>query len=154
MTYPERIKQLLDAAGINYRHIVHEPTYTSAESAAARNESTAIGGKALVLKIGDGFKLFVLSAAKQLDSKALKDYFGVKKLRFANREELMEQTGLVPGSVPPFGKEITGLDFYVDKSILAHEKIGFNIGTLTESIVMQTQDYLDLVKPTIINFSK
>jgi Ala-tRNA(Pro) deacylase len=48
-----------------------------------------IGGKALVVKVGEDFRLFVLSAARKLDSLAIKQHFAEKKLRFASPEELL-----------------------------------------------------------------
>jgi hypothetical protein len=50
----------------------------------------------------------VLPANCKADSAAIRNELGVRKTRFANREELWELTGLVPGSVPPFGRPIQG----------------------------------------------
>ncbi|MGB5139774.1 MAG: YbaK/EbsC family protein, partial [Candidatus Zixiibacteriota bacterium] len=97
---------------------------------------------------------FVLSAALKIDSDSLKQRFGVKALRFANAEELLDFTGLVPGSVPPFGFPILPFDLYVDKSILNNEKIAFNAGSLTDSIVMRVSDYLKVADATVLEFSK
>lgn len=150
----ENIKTWLSSGSIDFREVHHKITLTSEESAIARGEDISIGGKALVLKVGDSFKILVLSAARKLDSAAVKSHFHVKKTRFANREELLELTGLEPGSVPPFGKPLLDLELYVDQSILENEKIAFNAGSLTDSIVMSTQDYLEISKPTVFSFSK
>jgi len=150
----EKIKEWLTSQSIEFEEVHHKPTKTSEESAKARGVDLSIGGKALVLKIDDSFKLFVLSAAKKLDSGALKKYFGAKKLRFAYKDELMEITGLVPGSVPPFGKSLIDLELFVDNSIVKNEQIAFNAGSLTDSIIMSVQDYLKVANPTIIDFSK
>jgi len=150
----QRIKDLLQKNSIPYRHIHHQPTHTSAESARARGESVRIGGKALVMKIEDEFKLFVLSAALKLNSRAIKRHFGIKRTRFANRDELMKLTGCVPGCVPPFGEPILPLELYLDDSILKNEKIAFNAGSLTDSIIMKVEDYMYLVNPQeIFDFS-
>ena len=66
----------------------------------------------------------------------------------------MDLTGLVPGSVPPFGKPVLDLELYVDNSIVHNEKIAFNAGSLTNSIIMSTKDYLDVAHPQIFPFSK
>ena len=84
-----RILELLDGEGVSYRRISHEPTRTSEDSARARGEALETGGKALLLKCGDGFSIFVLSAALKLDSQAVKKRLGVRSLRFATAEELM-----------------------------------------------------------------
>jgi prolyl-tRNA editing enzyme YbaK/EbsC (Cys-tRNA(Pro) deacylase) len=113
-----------------------------------------IGGKALVIKIEDEFKLFVLSAARQMNSRAMKKHLGVKRTRFATRDELKELTGCVPGCVPPFGEPILPLELYLDNSILKNEKIAFNAGSLTDSIIMKVEDYLRLVNPKeVFDFS-
>ena len=149
----ETIRQRLDEAGVSYRHLHHEPTYTSEEAARARGEEMRIGGKALLLKIGDVFYLFVLSATLKLDSSAVKRRFGAKRMRFATADELRDMTGLVPGSVPPFGRPILPFDLFVDESILANERIAFNAGSLTDSIIMAVEDYFRVAQPEVFRFS-
>src|SRR5580658_9421027 len=94
----ETIRRMLTQANIPFREVEHAPTPTSEDSARARGEELGVGAKALLLRTDDTFRLFVLSADRKLDSAAVKKYFGVKKLRFASPEELLEQTGLVPGA--------------------------------------------------------
>lgn len=148
------ICQWLDEARISYRSVHHEPTRTSEESAKARGEEVRIGGKALLVKTGDEFRLFVLSAARKLDASALKQRFGVKKIRFASADELADRTGLVPGSVPPFGHPILPFELFVDESIVKNDRIAFNAGSLTDSIIMDTADYMKAAKPTVFSFSE
>jgi Ala-tRNA(Pro) deacylase len=149
----QALHALLGSAGVNYRTIQHPPTLTSAESASARGEDLKVGGKALVVKTGDDFRLFVLSAARSLDSSAVKRHFAVKKMRFADTAELDQLTGLVPGSVPPFGRPILPLDLFVDPSVLSNDRIAFNAGLLTESIVMPVSDYVRVAVPTVLEFA-
>jgi len=144
---------LLTREGASYRTLHDEPTLTSEESARARGEDVRIGGKALVVKVGEDFRLFVVSAARKLDSLAIKEHFAVKKLRFASPEELLQLTGLVPGSIPPFGKPLLPFELFVDTSILANEKIAFNAGSLTDSIIMPVVDYLRIACPKVFAFS-
>jgi Ala-tRNA(Pro) deacylase len=112
---------LLTQEGGAYRTLHHAPTFTSADSARVRGEAVRIGGKALVVKVGEDFRLFVVSAARKLNSIAIKDHFAVKKLRFASPEELRQLTGLVPGSIPPFGTPLLPFALFVDASILDNE---------------------------------
>jgi len=153
MTIYQAIITLLETHGIPYRAIHHEPTRTSEESAKARGEDVRIGGKALLVKTGDEFRLFVLSAALKLDSDALKQRFAVKKIRFATAEELMQATGLVPGSVPPFGYPILPFSLFVDESVMANDKIAFNAGSLTDSLILATRDYTSVANGTVFKFS-
>jgi len=149
----EKIIDFLEKNKIKYKKIHHKPTPTSKDSARERGEDIKIGGKALILKINNDFKIFVLSASLKLDSKKVKKYLKAKKIRFATKEELFELTELIPGAVPPFGKPIIDLDLYIDKSILNNKKIAFNAGSLENSIIMDTKDYIKIAKGEIFKFS-
>lgn len=153
MTVFESICDLLTQRNIEFRTVHHQPTFTSEESADARGEEVRIGGKAIVMKVDDTYKLFVLSAVLKVDSKAIKQRFHAKSIRFATKEELLELTGLVPGSVPPFGAPILPLELCVDDSILENERIAFNAGSLTDSVIMAVQDYRAVVTAEQFRFS-
>ena len=148
------IKNLLAShQAIQFREVHHQPTYTYEESARARGEDISIGGKAILMKVEDEYKLFVLSAAKKIDSQKIKSRFGARRLRFATTDELQQLTGLVLGSVPPFGRPVLPFDLYVDVSIVANEKIAFNAGSPTISIVMNCRDYMSIAVPEVFQFS-
>ena len=147
-----KIRRFLNTAGIAFTEIQHEPTFTSVASAAARGEELKIGGKAIVMKLEVEYKLFVIAADGKMDSRKIKDHFKIRKLRFASAEELLRLTGLAPGSVPPFGNPILDLELFVDRSITENEKIAFNAGSLTNSIVMKTEDYLCISKGVVLDF--
>jgi prolyl-tRNA editing enzyme YbaK/EbsC (Cys-tRNA(Pro) deacylase) len=149
----EAIRRLLTEAGVPFREVSHAPTYTSEESARARGEDLKVGGKAILLKTDDAFRLFVLPADRKLDSQAVKRELGVRKTRFATPDELRELTGLVPGSVPPFGPPVLPFPLYVDEAIRHNERIAFNAGSLTTSIILTVSDYLAVARPTVFAFS-
>ena len=149
-----KIREMLQGKGVNFRQIHHEPTATSEDSARARGEELRIGGKAILLKTDGRFCLFVLSAALRIDSGAIRRYLSVRKTRFATATELGKLTQLVPGAVPPFGRPLLPFDLYVDRSILESNRIAFNAGSLTDSIILSVQDYLDVADPQVFNFSK
>jgi len=154
MTPLDSIRSLLEKLAIPFREIHHAPTHTSEESAQVRGESIRIGGKALLLKTDEIYRLVVLSASLRLDSAAIRKHFRARRMRFASTEELMELTGLVPGSIPPFGQPILPFELFVDKSILENQRIAFNAGSLRDSIVMTVEDYLKAARPTVFRFSK
>jgi len=63
-----------------YQHTLlhHFPTYTSAESGlATTGNGKRIGGKALVIKIEQTCRLFVINSALKLDLKKIKAHFNV-----------------------------------------------------------------------------
>jgi Ala-tRNA(Pro) deacylase len=149
----EKIRNWLTAEGVPFREVHHEPTRTSEDSARARGEELRVGGKALLIKVDAVFRLFILSADRKLDSTAIKQRFGAKKTRFATSEELLELTGLVPGSVPPFGQPILPFPLFVDPSVFENERVAFNAGSLTDSIVIAVDDYRRLAGAEVFRFS-
>jgi Ala-tRNA(Pro) deacylase len=153
MTILNFIIDKLTTGNIAYSLINHKPTFTSEESAAVRNEPIENGAKALLLKADDTFLLVVMSAAKQLDSKKAKVALSAKKIRFATKDELLELTGLVPGSVPPFGEPILPFLLFIDDSILNLERVAFNAGSLENSIKMSRVDYVNFAKGIAVNLS-
>ena len=154
MSIYEKIINFLESNEINFKSVHHIETHTSEESAKARGEDISIGGKAILMKIEDEFILLVISASRKIDTKKIKKYFNAKNTRFASPDELKNLTNLVPGSVPPFGNPILNFKLYVDDSISANEKIAFNAGSLTDSIIMNVNDYKRIADPIVFDFSK
>ncbi len=153
-TILQRIRDLLLQFDIRPIEIEHEATSTSEDSARARGEPLYVGAKALVLKVDDTFRLFVLPADRKLDSAAIKKFFGAKKIRFATADELLQFTGLVPGSVPPFGEPILPFALFADTAIGSIEdKVAFNAGSLTHSMVLPATRWRQASKPVLFSFS-
>ena len=143
----DSIRNWLTENNVSFREQHHGPTRTSEESAIARGEPLEIGGKALLVKLGTEFALFVVPADRRMSSASVRAELAVRKLRFANTTELWDLTELVPGSVPPFGRPILPFDLYIDARIRENEKIAFNAGSLTDSVIMSTDDYFRLAQP-------
>jgi Ala-tRNA(Pro) deacylase len=151
----QHIRELLASSGVQFREISHAATHTSEESARVRGEALAVGAKALLIKTDDVFRLFVLPADRQVDAKRIKQELGVRSIRFATSDELTAATGLVPGSVPPFGAPILPFELYADAAIgSTDDKVAFNAGSLTNSIVMTASDWKAVAKPRQFSFSK
>ena len=146
----DRICRLLDAIGVGYQVKEHSPTFTSRESATAREDALGIGGKALVFKTKTGFANMVVPADKKVDSRQLKKMLSTKSLRFATKEELLNLTGLEPGAVPPFGSPIFELKLFVAEEVYDNDLISFNAGDHTRSISMISADHLKVAKPIIL----
>jgi len=150
----EKIRNLLVNAGVEFREVHHEPTRTSEESAAARGEPLGVGAKALLLRTDDVFRLFVLPADRKLDSSAVRRHLGLRKTRFASVDELSTLVGLVPGAVPPFGEPVLPFPLYADEALgAASDKVAFNAGSLTDSIIMSATDWATIARPQRFQFS-
>jgi len=150
----DSIRELLTREGVDFRELHHDPTRTSEESAQARGEPLAIGGKALLMKAGDDYALFVISAARRIDSGAIRRHLSARRLRFATADELKQRTGLLSGDVPPFGEPILPFPLYADESVFQNERIAFNAGSLTDSIIMKVADWERLARPRRFSFTR
>jgi Ala-tRNA(Pro) deacylase len=144
----ERLVRYLTETGVSFRQLHHEPTPTSADSARVRGEPIGSGAKALLLKTDDQFRLFVLPGDRRLDSASVKRQLGLSRLRFASKEELFAQTGLIPGAVPPFGQPVLPFELTADVGIgQAYPNVAFNAGSVTDSIIMAAADWDRVAKP-------
>jgi Ala-tRNA(Pro) deacylase len=146
----ERVHELLQGAHVPFTVLRHEPVFTSEQAAAVRGTPLASGAKALIVKAGDGFVMFVLPADRKLDNRKARAALNVKALRFATREEVEQLTTLQPGSIPPFGK-LFGLPTYCDPALADNPLINFNAGDHAISVQMSYADYLAVEKPTMLS---
>jgi Ala-tRNA(Pro) deacylase len=143
----DRLQERLRESGAAFTVLRHEPVFTSEQAAAVRGTSLASGAKALIVKAGDRFVLLVVPADRKLDSRKARTSLGVKALRFATPEEVLELTGLRPGSIPPFGS-LFALQTYCDPALAANESINFNAGDHAISVQMAHAGYLSVEQPT------
>ena len=148
----ERIEQKLNDAGIPFTVLRHEPVFTSEQAAAVRGTPLGSGAKALVVKAGDAFVMFIVPADRKLDSKKAKTALGVRELRFATKEQVLEKTGLLPGSIPPFGS-LFGLPTHCDPALGEHASINFNAGDHCVSVQMSYADYVAIEQPALMFLS-
>jgi len=149
----DRVANLLREQGIAFQVLRHEPVYTSEEAARIRGTPLASGAKALICKGDDRFVMFVVPADRKLDSHAVRRAKGWRKLRFASREEVLELTGLTPGSIPPFGS-LFGLPTLCDERLSDNDVINFNAGDHSISVSMRHADYLLAEKPELGAFAE
>ena len=127
--------------------IDHGPARTATEAAAARGTPLQIGGKSIVMKLGQTFAMLVVGSDRQVDNRLLRRHLGVRRYRFATVEELARLTGLSPGAVPPFGRPVFDLPLYVDADRARLDRIAFSLASHRRSVCMATSDWLAVAKP-------
>ena len=152
MTVLDRLTELLQRQRATFDVSYHDPVFTSEEAAQVRGTSLASGAKALICKVDDRFVMFVMPADRRLDSKLARKALGIKSVRFASREEVLELTGLTPGSIPPFG-QLFALPTYCDAALAEQPSINFNAGDHAASINMPYSEYVRVEQPTIASIT-
>jgi len=153
----EKIKALLEEKGVEYFTKEHPNEPNGSEKAMGFDpEQTPHheGAKAIVLKgkKTKQFYHFVLPDDLRLDQKKVKELVG-EKVSFASAEEVIAETGCIPGSVPPFGSAI-GMKTRVDSKFDKDKEIFFNAGSLTNSIRMQYKDYILAEQPVEVDVTE
>lgn len=141
------ILRLCKKEGFSIDYQVHAPTPTSQDSALVRKTKMEEGIKALILRGKKSQKnyQFNLPSHQKLDMKAVAALLG-EKCEFEDPATILHRFGLEIGGIPPFGP-LLGLETYFDNSIRNHTTSAFNCGFPTESIIMKTEDLLQLVEP-------
>ena len=145
----DRIQDHLRGAGVRWTPLLHAPAHSAEEAARLRGTPLDMGGKSLVMKLdrGIGFAVLVLQGSRVIDNRALRHHLGLRRYRFATRDELHEHTSLAPGCVPPFGRPIFDLPLYIDAELTQRTEIVFTPGRPDRSVRMATETWLDLAAP-------
>lgn len=143
----DRIERLLREHDVPFDVTRHRPVYTSEEAAAVRGTLLASGAKALVVKVDDAMKLFVLPADRKLSSKKVRAT-GCRRVRFARADEVLALTGLKPGAIPPFGS-LFDLPTICDLRLGDNASINFNAGDHGISISMGYKDFVRVERPLL-----
>lgn len=149
---------LLTEAGARFRVMEHAAVGKCEAVSEIRGTELGQGAKALVCKVkGNGVKkhvLAILAADQQADLSQLANHFGGLKASLASPAEVDTLTACVFGAIPPFS-------FHPDLTLVADpllferfDEIAFNAGLLEKSVIMDTQDYLRIARPELVNFRK
>jgi Ala-tRNA(Pro) deacylase len=156
MTTLDRLIALLEMREIFYTHDLHPLTYTARETASAEHVAPRSFAKSVIVHFSDGFAMAVLPADRHVDLEELRLAFGSRQLRLATETELQE---LFPecelGAMPPFGNgTLFDIPVWCDGLIMAEEQIAFNAGTHRDVVRIGTEDWEQLVKPSVLAFAQ
>lgn len=134
----KKLLHYLEEHKISYVLHMHKAVYTVAESHAdaAIQKIPGMRGKTLFLKDEKGmFYLVGMPGEKRLAFKVLQEALSVKKLSMASPEELLRETGLIPGSVSIFGAAgHEHVALILDADIWNAERVCFHPNINTETL--------------------
>lgn len=134
-------------AGHAYEVLEH-PVGTDSEAIAKlRGTPLTIGAKCLCFKSNKGFFVVAVQASEQVQGNHFRKQLGIRRLRFATRDELLELTGLTPGCVPPFTRPLIDLPLYADVGLLALDTIAFTAADPRCSIRLATDVWRQVAGP-------
>ncbi len=153
-TIRNEIIRLLKEGDVQFDHKLHAPTPTSEDSARVRGTKMEEGVKAIILRGKNSKKNFQFNIPShlKLDMKAVSEAVG-EKCEFEDPIIIRERFGLVIGGVPPFG-QLLNIDTYFDEKVLQEERVAFNCGLQTESIVMPSKALIDITQGKLGSYAK
>lgn len=154
MPVSEKLTHYLEDQHVPFVTIPHARAYTAQEIAASVHVPGQEVAKTVIVE-GDG-KLYmaVVPATRRIDLIPLKKALGVKKIRLASEAEF---EGVFPecevGAMPPFGN-LYRIPVIVDESLKKDREIVFNAGSHTETVKIQFDEFVELVKPLFASFTE
>lgn len=159
----KKIEKYLKENKYNYKIIEHKTTFTAWDTAQTEKVRPQEVAKALVMKVETGYVLALISSNRNLDkAKLLKTINAERKkkaLKVCKKIDLAKEAWMkknLPGRVgatPPF-RELTGLDVYADSLVLKNKKIYVGSGDYTESLLINTGQYIKKEEPVKGSFSR
>ncbi|MCS2162930.1 YbaK/prolyl-tRNA synthetase associated domain-containing protein [Scandinavium sp. H11S7] len=154
----QHLLAVLEQQQARFRVIEHEAMGKCEAVSEIRGTALGQGAKALVCKVkGNGVKqhvLAILAADQQADLSRLATHLGGLKASLASPAEVDALTACVFGAIPPFSFH-PALKLVADPLLFARfDEIAFNAGLLEKSIVMDTQDYLRIAQPELVDFRR
>jgi Cys-tRNA(Pro)/Cys-tRNA(Cys) deacylase len=107
-------------------------------------EAAATGERVLVMVGGDQ------SAISGLLKKAI----GQKDIRMASPDAVLETTGYVIGSIPPFGWQPQGFRSFLEESLLKEEVLGVGTGEWGHEILITPAELVRASGATVVNLTE
>ncbi|MBE6593017.1 MAG: prolyl-tRNA synthetase associated domain-containing protein [Ruminococcaceae bacterium] len=149
-----RVYDLLDALGVEYERIDHEPAMTMEVCEEIDASLGALICKNLFLcnRQETDFYLLMMPANKPFKTKDLSAQIGSSRLSFATAEHMEELIDITPGSVSVMGlmNDSEGrVKLLVDKDVLAEEYVGCHPCINTSSLRIKTKDLVSKIIPTL-----
>lgn len=163
MTISKKIIKYLEDKKYKYEICPHKTVYTAWDKSQTKKVKPQEVAKSLVLKADKDYVLALVPSNRLLDVKKLLKFANekrkknggkaYKKLNLA-REAWMKKNilGRV-GATPPF-QELLKMEIFMDKLLAKNKKVYVGSGEYTDSIKIDTKQYLKLENMATGNFSK
>jgi len=163
MAISKKIIQYLDDNKYKYEIVEHKTTYTAWDTAQTEKIKPQEVAKALVMKADGDYTLAMLPANRNLDKQKLLKTINIgrkkarakacKKIDFAKEAWMKKNLPGKVGATPPFAK-IIKIDIFIDSLLAKNKKIYLGSGEYTNSIRVNTSQYLKIENPVKGIFSK
>lgn len=153
MSTYERLIDLLDSRGAEYRLIHHAPAMPS----RWREHQLSMTVRCVVVRIGrartpDRHVLAVVPGDQQVALDALREMWHGTHVSHVTVRTAEALTGCATGTAVPFAFR-AGLYLAVDQNLLAEQEIVFRAARQDVSVALNTEDYLRLAAPRVADIT-
>jgi Ala-tRNA(Pro) deacylase len=142
----------LNEHGIAHQIIKHAAAGSVEEYQRTMNTRLQQQAKALFVRFkkaqSKGFAIVALPGNRKADLTLICNLLHAREVRLGTSEQLQQVTGCRYGELPPMGK-VFGLPLLMDKALLNEERIYFNAGTLTASVILNPKSIVDSEQPIL-----
>jgi Ala-tRNA(Pro) deacylase len=150
----KKLMSYLDEQHVRYVTIKHSIAYTAQEIAETAHVSGNDFAKVVMIKADDEMIMTVLPAPDKVDLGKLRLALGAERVIFADENEFQDHfPGCEIGAMPPFGN-LYGIRVILATTFINTTTISFISGDHTEIIQMDYSQYLNLVRPEMLDFTQ
>ncbi|WP_086826803.1 YbaK/EbsC family protein [Allokutzneria sp. NRRL B-24872] len=147
----DKLIDLLDAEGANYRVLDHAPEGRTDLVSELRGNALAQAAKCVVVmvKIGKRARRHVLAVVpgdRRVDLAGLKHLLGGSYAAFAPQDVAEALAGSASGTILPFTWH-PDLELIVDPALVEQDELYFNAARLDRSIALSANDYVAITRP-------
>ena len=154
MAVDQRVLEYLKDNDVDFEVFSHPKVYSTVEEARVLGVDVDEVAKCLVVTGHGDRALIVVPGGRRISNNKIREATGNKHSRLETEDEMSDEfNDWELGAIPPLG-DIFDFPVYVDSSIIGHETILFTAGSHTESIKMNTADFVNLIRPDIIDLSE
>lgn len=141
----DKVKEYLNALGIQFKIVEHEPAYTTEEADKYIEGHEGVRTKTMFIcnKKKTNYYMIIMDDSKRLDMNKFKEIVSEKQMKMASEEALKEKLGIKPGMVSPFGllnNDEKDVKIYMDKEIITEEIMTFHPNDNTKTLFITTKD--------------
>lgn len=151
MAIAKNLEKLLKQKKIKYEVVEHRKVFTAMDAAETQHIKESEVVKAVLLKGKKSLYLAVLPAGNNCDFKLL-SALADDKVSMASEKDINVKLKSKIGLIAPFGS-LYKLPVFIDRKLLKNKKLNLPAGSYTESVVLNTKDYLKLESPVPGNFA-
>lgn len=147
---------------LDHQNIPYEKaTFPPETEKGAANVARALGYrerqmiKTLILETDRGERILVMVGGDQnIVSGNLKKAVGSRNIQLAKPGTVVETTGYVIGSIPPFGWQPEGFRTFLDESLLQEPVLGVGTGVWGNEILMTPEDLVKASRAQVVNLTE